>query len=80
MATVLYIKASPMGERSFSIAVADAFVETCRELNPDDTIKTIELFEKDLPQFDFLAASAKYKIMHQKPHTVQKATKLAKNF
>ena len=69
MSNLLYIKASPMGERSFSIAVADAFVEAYRKIHPDDNIKTIDIFKKPLPAFDFEAASAKYKIMHNKEHS-----------
>jgi FMN-dependent NADH-azoreductase len=50
--------------RSHSITVADAFVDSYRQIHPDDKIKIIELFEKSLPAFDFAAATAKYKIMH----------------
>ena len=69
MANLLYIKASPMGKRSYSIAVTDAFVEAYRQSHPDDDVKTIDVFEKQLPAFDFEAASAKYKIMHNKQHS-----------
>jgi len=69
MSTLLYIKASPMGELSYSIAVADAFLEEYRKAHPDDNIKTIDLFTEQLPAFDFEAASAKYKIMHGKDHS-----------
>jgi len=69
MEEILYIKSSPMGELSYSESVADAFVEAYKQSHPDDKIKTINLFEKELPQFDFKAASAKYKIMHNKEHT-----------
>ncbi len=69
MAKLLYIKASPMGELSYSIAVADAFIEAYRKHNAKDEIKVIELFNPSLPAFDFEAASAKYKIMHGKEHS-----------
>ena len=69
MATVLYIQASPMGKLSASIAAADAFIEEYKKLNPADKIKIINIFDMDLPEFDFAAASAKYKIIHQKEHT-----------
>ena len=69
MAKLLYIKASPMGELSYSIAVADAFIEAYREQNAQDKIKVIDLFKAALPAFDFEAASAKYKIMHGKEHS-----------
>lgn len=66
MAKLLYIKASPMGELSYSTAVADAFIEAYRKQNAQDEIKVIDLFKAALPAFDFEAASAKYKIMHGK--------------
>ena len=69
MSKVLYIKASPMKERSNSIAAADAFVEAYKKLHPDDHVKTIDLFSVKLPEFDFVAASGKYKIMRGKPHS-----------
>lgn len=71
MANLLYIKASPMGKLSYSIAVADAFVEAYRQSHPDDDVKTIDVFKKPLPAFDFEAASVKYKIMHNKQHSQQ---------
>ncbi len=69
MANVLYIKASPMGELSYSEAVANAFIDAYKQNHASDNIKMINLFEKELPQFDFKAAGAKYKIMHNKEHT-----------
>ena len=69
MGTVLYIKASPMGELSFSIVVADAFVDSYRRSHPDDDIEIIDLFKGPLPDFGFEAAAAKYKIMHSKQHS-----------
>jgi len=68
---ILYIKASPMKGLSFSIAAADAFLEKYLQLNPDTQLETIELFSEPLPEFDFTTASAKYKIMHGKPHSEQ---------
>jgi FMN-dependent NADH-azoreductase len=69
MSELLYIKASPMGDLSFSIAAADAFVGAYRKANPQDTVRTLDIFKEPLPAFDFAAASAKYKIMHGKDHT-----------
>jgi len=69
MSKVLYIKASPMKERSNSIAAADAFVDAYKKLHPKDHVKTIDLFLAKLPEFDFIAASGKYKIMRGKPHS-----------
>ena len=69
MSKILYIKGSPMGERSSSIAAADAFVDAYTEANPDDSVQTLDIFAAALPEFNFAAASAKYKIMHGKEHS-----------
>ena len=71
MSRVLYIKASQMGERSSSIAVADGFVDAYKEANPGDEVQVLDLFEASLPEFDFAAASAKYKIMHGEKHSAE---------
>jgi FMN-dependent NADH-azoreductase len=69
MSKLLYIKASPMRERSNSIAAADAFVEAYKNSHPKDQVKVLDLFSANLPAFDFVAASGKYKVMHGKPHS-----------
>lgn len=69
MSTLLYIKASPMGDLSFSTAVADAFINAYLQAHSKDQVKTINVFEDLLVAFDFKAASAKYKIMHGKEHS-----------
>jgi FMN-dependent NADH-azoreductase len=60
-----------MGELSHSIAVADAFVEAYRKQHAQDEIEILDLFKAPLPAFDFEAASAKYKIMHNKEHSAK---------
>ena len=69
MSRILYIKASPINERSYSAAVADAFVEAYKKANPKDVVKVLDLFAAKLPAFDGAAVSGKYKIMHGKPHS-----------
>lgn len=69
MSKVLYIKASPINERSYSAAVADAFVEAYKKAHPKDEVKVLDLFAAKLPAFDGAAVSGKYKIMHGKPHS-----------
>lgn len=64
MAKVLYIKTSPRGDRSHSIAVADSFIDAYREKHPDDDIKTIDLFTMDMMPFDGFAVKAKYTVMN----------------
>jgi FMN-dependent NADH-azoreductase len=71
MSKVLYIKASPMKERSYSVAAADAFIEAYKKAHPKDEVKVLDLFTAKLPEFDFIAASGKYKIMHGKPHSAE---------
>jgi len=58
-----------MEELSYSEAVAEAFIESYLQSHANDKIKVINLFEKKLPEFDFKATSAKYKILHSKKHT-----------
>jgi FMN-dependent NADH-azoreductase len=69
MSKVLYIKASPISERSYSVAVADAFVEAYKKAHPKDNVKVLDVFAEKLPSFDGAAVSGKYKIMHGKPHS-----------
>lgn len=73
MSKILYIKASPMGDRSSSISAADAFVAAYKEANPDDEVQILDLFEAALPEFNFGAVSAKYKIMHGQEHSSEDA-------
>lgn len=69
MSRLLYIQASPRGERSHCIAAADAFIETYKQKNPDDEIVTLNIFETSIPNFDRPAVQAKYAILHGKAHS-----------
>ncbi len=69
MSRLLYIQASPRVQRSHSIAVADAFVETYERTHPDDEIVTLNVFEASIPNFDGLAVQAKYTILHGQSHS-----------
>jgi len=69
MSKLLYVQASPRIERSYSIAVADAFVAAYRQTNPKDEVVSMNLFKKDLPSFDGLTVQAKYTILHGLKHT-----------
>jgi len=71
MSRILYIKASPRTGRSYSVAVADAFIESYRQSHPGDKIETIDLFQKKLPAFDLAAVTVKYKVIHTEQHTAQ---------
>jgi FMN-dependent NADH-azoreductase len=73
MATLLYIQASPREDRSYSRAVADAFVDAYAAVRPDDAIVCLDLFKEALPAFDGDALQAKYNIMHGEAQTPQQA-------
>jgi FMN-dependent NADH-azoreductase len=69
MSRLLYIQASPRGQRSHSVAVTDAFVEAYEQKHPDDEIVILNVFDASIPNFDGLAVQAKYTILHGKPHS-----------
>jgi len=69
MATLLYIQASPRGERSKSIQAAEAFITAYSRRHPQDQIEKLNLFEADLPPFDARAAAAKFKVPANQPVT-----------
>lgn len=69
MSRLLYIQASPRGQRSHSVAVTDAFIEAYEQKHPDDEIVILNVFDAPIPNFDGLAVQAKYTILHGKPHS-----------
>lgn len=69
MSRLFYLQASPRGERSTSIALADAFVNAYRQAHPADEVKVTDLFQRDLPVFDGYALNAKYAILNGLKHT-----------
>ena len=69
MSKLLYIQASPRGERSYCIRAADAFIEAYKKEHPDDQIVTLNVFDENIPAFDGFAVQAKYAIMHGKEHS-----------
>jgi FMN-dependent NADH-azoreductase len=52
MSRLLYIQSAPRGERSVSIAVADAFVNSYRNARPADEVTVMNLIKKELPPLD----------------------------
>ncbi|MBT2287454.1 NAD(P)H-dependent oxidoreductase [Paenibacillus polymyxa] len=53
MSTVLYITAHPLNEeQSYSLATGKAFVETYQEVNPNDEIVHINLYQDNIPLID----------------------------
>lgn len=73
MAKLLYIESSPRKSRSKSIEVANAFLDTYKQANPEDTIETIDLWEKQLPEFDGYTIDAKYQVLHGQGHDADQA-------
>jgi len=69
MSKLLYIQASPRAQRSYSISVANAFVEAYERKHSDDKTVTLNVFDASIPNFDGLAVQAKYTILHGKSHS-----------
>ncbi len=69
MSKLLYVNASPRGKRSYSAAIADAFITSYVEANLDDEIVSFNVFTKELPAFDGNALKAKYNILHDNEHS-----------
>ena len=63
MANVLYVKAHPLtGEQSKTLEVTDVFFNKYTELNPTDTIETLDLFGSYIPELDQTLLSAMYSL------------------
>jgi FMN-dependent NADH-azoreductase len=69
MSRLLYIQASPRGQRSHSVAVTDAFIEAYEQKHPDDEVDILNVFDESIPNFDGLVVQAKYTILHGKSHS-----------
>ncbi|MBV7509115.1 FMN-dependent NADH-azoreductase [Bacillus sp. sid0103] len=53
MANVLYITAHPLDpERSFSLTVGNAFIDSYKEFHPQDEIVHLDLYKADIPYLD----------------------------
>lgn len=59
MTKLLYVRASPRGEASKSIQIANAYLATYREANPEAEIETIDLWDAGLPEYDGDSVAAK---------------------
>ena len=56
---LLHISASPRGERSESLAIANTFLDVFREVHPDVDVEQFDLWDGTLPAFGPEAAAAK---------------------
>src|SRR3989337_2819713 len=75
MATLLYIEASPLKQRSHTIEAARAFLDAYREANPEDTIETIDLWDEALPAFDGTTIEAKFSVLRKNEFTLAQRVK-----
>lgn len=57
---LLHIEASPKGEFSYSRRIANSFLEAYKAKHPDDEIRTLNVFDRDLPAFGDTEALAKF--------------------
>lgn len=73
MAKVLYVEASPRKQRSASIEVCEAFIESYRSIHPADEIETLDIWSLDLPAFGEAALDAKYAGIAGVPLTSEQA-------
>lgn len=64
MARLIYVESSPRKMRSKSIRVAEAFLNRYSEKHSNDEIIKIDLWNKELPEFDGYTIDAKYQVMH----------------
>ncbi|WP_353816179.1 FMN-dependent NADH-azoreductase [Agromyces sp. SYSU T00266] len=62
MTTLLHLSASPRGEASESLALANAFLDAFRAERPDVAIETWDLWDGSLPSFGPDGAGAKMRI------------------
>jgi len=73
MTKLLFIQASPRGEQSKSIQVAQTYLDTLKATNPALEVDVLPLWETDLPAFDGDKAAAKVNMMlGQKHNSAQK--------
>ncbi len=63
MKTLLHIVASPRGDESRTLKVADAFLEGFRHTHPDWQIDTLDLSKEDLPPLTVMRIGGKYVLL-----------------
>ncbi|MCP3964933.1 MAG: FMN-dependent NADH-azoreductase [Lentisphaerae bacterium] len=60
MNKLLHICSSPRGERSYSRRLADIFIHSYLRNHPTFVPEVLDLWKMDLPEFDCVAANARY--------------------
>ena len=58
---LLDIQSSPRGESSDSITLTKSFIEACKADNDSIVVDTLNVWQEQLPEFDYEAIGAKYK-------------------
>lgn len=71
MAHVLHVSASPGGENSRSLALADAFLDAWRQAHPADTHETADVWNLELPEFDASMIAAKFAVLRAQDATAE---------
>ncbi len=74
MTRLLFLKASPRGAASKSIAIAQAYLDARFSREPNLTVDTIDLWQEDLPQFDGDRANAKLAVITKTEQTESQRT------
>ena len=64
---LLNIVSSPRGAQSASIAIANAFIDACRQACPSLEVDTLNVWEEALPDFNSQTIGAKYKRVSNAP-------------
>lgn len=67
MSKLLYVKASPRGDKSVSIQIANEFVSSYKESHKDSTVEEVELWNAGLPEFDGDSSAAKMSFFGESP-------------
>lgn len=78
MGTLLHVNASPRGEESQSLAIANHFLNVYRKHNPELATDRLNLFDDDLPEFGTVAAGAKMAAFSGQPQTPEQSAVWAK--
>lgn len=74
MTKLLYIKASPRGADSKSIAIADAYLAALRERIPGLAVDTLDVTKEKLPEFDGDKVAAKIAALTGQAHAGRQKT------
>jgi FMN-dependent NADH-azoreductase len=74
MTKLLFLKASPRGAASRSVAVAQSYLDALRAAEPDLEVDRIDLWEENLPHFDGNRANAKLAVITQQAQSEAQKT------